>query len=153
MWRTKKYKRDVAECRDILFFTRYGVICDLLQYRSTKEWNLFVLHYNKVGKNHAKIRKIDQLNLITPSDDVIITHSSRPMKMQNKYVLLYKHQCNNVRTTHYILMITMTIIIIIIIIIVMIIIIIIIIIIIFIIVIIVILILILIMIVIINSVA
>ena len=59
VWRTKKYARDVVECSDFLFFTRYGVICDLLQYRSTKKWNLFVSYHNKVGKNHVKTRKIN----------------------------------------------------------------------------------------------
>ena len=55
----QKSARDVVECRDFLFFTRRDVICDRLQCRSTKKLNLFVLYYNKVGKNHAKTRRIN----------------------------------------------------------------------------------------------
>ena len=36
--------RDEVECRNFLFFPRYGVFCDLLQYTRTVKRNLFVLY-------------------------------------------------------------------------------------------------------------
>ena len=35
--KNKKVRTRRSRVRDFLFFTRYGVICDLLQYRSTKK--------------------------------------------------------------------------------------------------------------------
>ncbi len=41
------------ECRDFLFFSRYGVFRDILQYIRTAEWNLFVL-YIKTELNYSE---------------------------------------------------------------------------------------------------
>ena len=44
-WKEQKSTaRDEVECRDFLFFPRYGVFCDLLQYTRTLKRNLFVLY-------------------------------------------------------------------------------------------------------------
>ena len=42
VWRTKSHGTRLRLVRTFLFFTRYDVICDLLQYRRTQTWNLFV---------------------------------------------------------------------------------------------------------------
>ena len=42
VWRTKSHALDCVSCLLFLFFTHYDVICDLLQYRRTQKWNLFV---------------------------------------------------------------------------------------------------------------
>ena len=42
VWRTKSHGTRLRLVRIFLFFTRYDVICDLLQYRRTQKWNLFV---------------------------------------------------------------------------------------------------------------
>ena len=41
-WRTKSHGTRLRLVRTFLFFTRHDVICDLLQYRRTHKWNLFV---------------------------------------------------------------------------------------------------------------
>ena len=55
--REEQKRRDVVEYRDFLFFTRYGVICDLLQYRITKnEIYLFyiIIKLAKIMRRPAK---------------------------------------------------------------------------------------------------
>ena len=55
--RTKSHGTRLRLVRTFLFFTRYDVICDLLQYRyrSTQKWNLFVKYIIFEWISHASV--------------------------------------------------------------------------------------------------
>ena len=42
VWRIESHGTRLHLVRTFFFFTRHDVICDLLQYRRTQKWNLFV---------------------------------------------------------------------------------------------------------------
>ena len=48
------------------FIARNDVFCDLLQYRSTKKWNLFVLYY--------KNKRLNKLNEATTCENILLKY-------------------------------------------------------------------------------
>ena len=76
-----------VECRDFLFFSRYGVFRDLLQYIRTAKSNLFVL-YIKSALNCSE--KIMFCCCVASSVMyTIIEQAQKPMKLLHLYDLLY----------------------------------------------------------------
>ena len=72
VWRTKSHGTRPRLVHTFLFFTRHDVICDLLQYRRTQKWNLFVkfnkplltwpLHRLAICQFYRQLQSVNKLN-------------------------------------------------------------------------------------------